>query len=139
MKFLPVFYRIDSKKCLVVGAGTIAARKAELLLKAGATLRVVASEIGERVQQLASGHDVELLQREFHPATRFYASPNFHLTFTYYTGLPVQSLAPIRKSYLEHYPGPLVFLMPYLLLNGKELEYEVRQAALWRHATRLDV
>ena len=65
MKFLPVFYRIAQKKCLVIGAGAVAARKAELLLKAGADLRIVAREIGERVHELASAQGVELLQREF--------------------------------------------------------------------------
>jgi len=35
MNYLPIFYNISGKKCLVVGAGAIAARKAELLLKAG--------------------------------------------------------------------------------------------------------
>ena len=48
MNYLPIFYNISDKKCLVVGAGAIAARKAELLLKAGGDLRVVAIEISEQ-------------------------------------------------------------------------------------------
>jgi hypothetical protein len=46
----------------------------------------------------------------FPPGTRFYATPNDHLIDTYYTGLPVQSLAPIRASFLRNYPGNIVFL-----------------------------
>jgi uroporphyrin-III C-methyltransferase/precorrin-2 dehydrogenase/sirohydrochlorin ferrochelatase len=65
MKFLPVFYRVAEKKCLIVGAGAIAARKAELLLRAGARLRIVAPQVGDRVRELLSAHEVELVEREF--------------------------------------------------------------------------
>jgi len=41
---------------------------------------------------------------------RFYASPNDHLTLTFYTGLPFQSLAPIRKTFLDTYPGDVVIV-----------------------------
>jgi hypothetical protein len=40
---------------------------------------------------------------------RIYATPNHHLPLAYYTGLPIQSIAPIRKSYLSHHQGPLLF------------------------------
>lgn len=46
----------------------------------------------------------------FKPGTRFYATPNDHLTYTYYTGLPVQSVAPIRREFLNRYPAPIVFI-----------------------------
>ena len=52
MNFLPVFYKITNRHCLVVGGGAIAARKAELLLRAGGRVRVVASEIGQRVREM---------------------------------------------------------------------------------------
>jgi uroporphyrin-III C-methyltransferase/precorrin-2 dehydrogenase/sirohydrochlorin ferrochelatase len=68
MNYLPIFYNISDKNCLVVGAGAIAARKAELLLRAGGRLRVVATEISERIHELAAGHSLELLQREFSAA-----------------------------------------------------------------------
>lgn len=42
--------------------------------------------------------------------TRLYATPNEHLTYTYYTGLPVQSVAPVRKSFFEACRNPLVFI-----------------------------
>jgi len=65
MKFLPVFYRVTDKRCLIVGAGAIAARKAELLLRAGARLRIVTTEVGDRVRELLAAHDIELIEREF--------------------------------------------------------------------------
>jgi hypothetical protein len=42
------------------------------------------------------------------PGTRIYASPNNHLALTFYTGLPVQSIAPVRKSFLDRYPYEVV-------------------------------
>jgi len=65
MNYLPIFYNISGKKCLVVGAGAIAARKAELLLKADGDLRIVAIEISERIHELSAIHNLEVLQREF--------------------------------------------------------------------------
>ena len=68
MNYLPIFFDISGRKCLVVGAGSIAARKAEMLLRAGADLRVVGIEVGDRIRELAESHGFELLQREFEKA-----------------------------------------------------------------------
>ncbi len=48
--------------------------------------------------------------RTFAPETRFYATPNEHLVYTYYAGLPVQSIAPVRRSFLEQRSTPVVFI-----------------------------
>ncbi len=65
MNFLPIFYNISGKSCLVVGGGTIAVRKAELLLKAEGKVRVVAPEIDDRIRDMAASHALEFEQREF--------------------------------------------------------------------------
>lgn len=44
------------------------------------------------------------------PGTRLYSTPNDHLTLTYYTGLPIQSIAPVRREFLERYSGDIVFI-----------------------------
>ncbi|MCP4488714.1 MAG: uroporphyrinogen-III C-methyltransferase [Gammaproteobacteria bacterium] len=54
MNFLPVFLNIKNQTCLVVGAGNIAARKIELLLNAGAAVKVVAPEISAAVREFTS-------------------------------------------------------------------------------------
>lgn len=66
MKFLPVFYDITDKPCLVVGGGAIAARKAELLQRAGGRVRVIATAIGARVRDMAA--DLDIQERAFDPA-----------------------------------------------------------------------
>ena len=65
MKFLPVFLAIAGKKCLVVGAGSIAARKAELMHKAGGKLCVVAPDISDAVRDLEFVQEIDLVQRAF--------------------------------------------------------------------------
>ncbi len=65
MNYLPIFYNVSGKSCLVVGAGAIAARKAEMLLKAGARLRVVAIEVSARIHELAASDNIEIQQRPF--------------------------------------------------------------------------
>ena len=49
-------------------------------------------------------------RQEFPSTTRFYASPNEHLTLAFYTGRPFQSIAPVRKSFLNTYPGDIVYV-----------------------------
>ncbi len=46
----------------------------------------------------------------FEPGTRFYATPNSHFVWTYYTGLPVQSVAPVRRSFFESFDKPVIFI-----------------------------
>jgi len=65
MNFLPIFYNISGKSCLVVGGGAIAVRKAELLLKAQGKVRVLAPEIDDRLRGMAASHALEFEQREF--------------------------------------------------------------------------
>ena len=45
MDYLPIFTKVKGKLCLVVGGGEVGQRKAEVLLEAGAKVRVVAPEI----------------------------------------------------------------------------------------------
>ena len=47
MDFLPVFLNLKGKKCLVVGGGEVAVRKASVLLQAGAVVKIVAPELNK--------------------------------------------------------------------------------------------
>lgn len=65
--------------------------------------------------------------------TRFYATPNEHLTLTYYTGLPVQSVAPVRKSFFANYPKPIVYIesqMEWMFPDEKDILLAASKAGL---------
>ncbi|RPI29578.1 MAG: hypothetical protein EHM61_01090 [Acidobacteria bacterium] len=52
----------------------------------------------------------QLRGKTFRPGTRIYSTPNEHLTLTFYSGLPIQSVAPVRKSFLDNHPEEVVIL-----------------------------
>ena len=47
MQFLPIFFNVRNRPVLLVGGGEVAARKATLLLEAGATVTVVAPKLAD--------------------------------------------------------------------------------------------
>lgn len=47
-------------------------------------------------------------EKTFDKDTRFFATPSNQLIYTYYTGLPIQSTVPVKKSFFDHYPGDIV-------------------------------
>lgn len=65
MDYLPVFMNVRGQRCLLVGAGEVASRKAALLVRTGATLIVVAPWISDAVRELVSKHGGELHERGF--------------------------------------------------------------------------
>ena len=52
MDYFPVFVNLKDQDCLVIGAGEIAARKIELLARAGAKITVIAEKISPQVSRL---------------------------------------------------------------------------------------
>ena len=52
MEFLPIFIDIKGRSCLLVGGGEVAARKAELLLKAGGNVRIVSPQLTSGLARL---------------------------------------------------------------------------------------
>jgi hypothetical protein len=62
---------------------------------------------------------------EIQAGTRIYATPNEHLTLTFYTGMPIQNVAPVRKSFIDGYQGELLFLESgprYEALDWREIQ-----------------
>lgn len=65
MDYFPISLKLSHKPCLVVGAGSCAARKIDLLLRAGAKITVVAREISSQVSAMQSTHGLMIHEKEF--------------------------------------------------------------------------
>jgi uroporphyrin-III C-methyltransferase / precorrin-2 dehydrogenase / sirohydrochlorin ferrochelatase len=65
MELLPIFLNIQEKSCVVVGGGEVAYRKASLLLRAGAALRIIASNVSDELRLLCAKHGAAITEREF--------------------------------------------------------------------------
>lgn len=65
MEYFPLFVRLRNKTCLLVGGGEIATRKARLLVKAGAVLRVVAPSVNAELVQIVKDCGGEIQRRDY--------------------------------------------------------------------------
>ncbi|MBO7922070.1 siroheme synthase CysG [Alteromonas sp. K632G] len=65
MDYFPLFLDARSLRCLIVGAGEVAARKLELIMKTPAHITVVAPWACDTVKRLAKNEKVTLIEREF--------------------------------------------------------------------------
>jgi len=65
MSLLPIFLKLEGRRCLLVGAGHVALDKIGSLLQTGLQLRVIAPDALLEVKQLASEGKIEWIQRPF--------------------------------------------------------------------------
>ena len=67
MDALPIFLKLRNTPALVVGGGSVAERKIDLLLRAGATVTVVAPKIGSKVAALLDQQKLRWIEGDFEP------------------------------------------------------------------------
>jgi uroporphyrin-III C-methyltransferase / precorrin-2 dehydrogenase / sirohydrochlorin ferrochelatase len=65
MESFPVFLKLHGRPCLVVGGGSVAARKTQQLLKAGAKVSVVAPEIDATLNELKLSDQIHHLEQKY--------------------------------------------------------------------------
>ena len=70
-------------------------------------------------------------------ATKLYAAPNDHLILTFYSGLPVQDITPIRKSYLDSYRGNIIYVDRAISFDADLLTDQSIEATALRDGYRL--
>jgi precorrin-2 dehydrogenase/sirohydrochlorin ferrochelatase len=61
----PIFLELGGRRVVVIGGGTVALRKAQVLLDAGARLVVVAEEAGDALTALCTQHGAELIRSRY--------------------------------------------------------------------------
>ena len=67
MDALPIFLKLRNTPALVVGGGSVAERKIDLLIRAGARVTVVAPEIGSKVKALLDQQKLQWIEDRFEP------------------------------------------------------------------------
>ncbi|MCB1816198.1 MAG: siroheme synthase, partial [Candidatus Competibacteraceae bacterium] len=65
MQYFPAFLNIRQRPCLVVGGGEIAARKIDLLRRAGAEVSVIAPELCSQLADLSGRGQINHVNRTF--------------------------------------------------------------------------
>ncbi len=65
MDYFPVFLKLKNQNCLVVGAGEVATRKVELLLKAEACITVIAPKASDSILSLGKQGKIKVRQKHF--------------------------------------------------------------------------
>ncbi len=63
----PVLLSLHEKRCVIVGGGVVAARKAAGLLEAGARVRVISPLLGAALAVLHAQGDIEVMPRPYAP------------------------------------------------------------------------
>ena len=61
----PIFLELGSRRVVVIGGGTVAVRKVQALLAAGARVVVVAEHIDDMLTALCQGMDAELIMSKY--------------------------------------------------------------------------
>ncbi len=65
MDYFPIFVKLSGQNCLVVGGGEIAARKIDLLARAGAKITVIAKQVSPHVMAMETKHGLAIVQKPF--------------------------------------------------------------------------
>jgi len=68
MRYYPVNLDIEDRNCLVVGGGSVGARKAQSLLNCGAYVIVVSPKIEEKLKELLGCSRLRWTQRNYRPS-----------------------------------------------------------------------
>jgi uroporphyrin-III C-methyltransferase/precorrin-2 dehydrogenase/sirohydrochlorin ferrochelatase len=67
MRWLPLFLDLQGRPVVVIGGGTIAERKIDLLIQSGAAIHIVAPELTVRLQARVAAGELTHAAREFEP------------------------------------------------------------------------
>ena len=65
MALFPMFVDIKEQDCLVIGAGEVALRKIEQLVKFSPNLTVIAPAVHDEIRTLANTYPIKLVEREY--------------------------------------------------------------------------
>lgn len=62
MEYFPLLFKLDSRRCVIVGGGSTAVRKATLLLKSNATISIVSPDVCSELSELIKQNKCEWIE-----------------------------------------------------------------------------
>ena len=65
MKYFPFFLQLNKLPCLIVGGGSVAERKLDLLIKANADITVISLDFSDYILELSKSHDIKCITDEY--------------------------------------------------------------------------
>jgi len=63
--YYPIFFNIQSKRCVVIGGGKVALRKVKMLLDCGANVSVISPKPHPDIAKLSKERAIHLIQRDY--------------------------------------------------------------------------
>lgn len=117
MDFLPIFVNIKQQPCLVVGGGSVATRKVELLLRCGGQVSIVSPSLHPTLALLAQDGKVKHLARPFEDADLNEASICIAATNDQAVNQRVSTLAKARRIPVNvvDQPDLCSFILPSII------------------------
>ena len=65
MKYFPFFLQLNKLPCLVVGGGSVAERKLDLLIKANANITIISPDFSDYILELSKNYDIKCITDEY--------------------------------------------------------------------------
>ena len=65
MKYFPFFLQLNKLPCLIVGGGSVAERKLDLLVKANANITIISIEFTDYILELAKTNNIKCIIGEY--------------------------------------------------------------------------
>ena len=65
MKYFPFFLQLNKLPCLIIGGGSVAERKLDLLVKANADITIVSIEFTDYILELSKTHNIKCIIKEY--------------------------------------------------------------------------
>src|SRR5437016_6290436 len=66
-RYLPICLSVESRRCLIVGGGAVAARRVRYLFEAGALVKVVAPKVCEEILRLSAEGIADVALESYSP------------------------------------------------------------------------
>ena len=65
MKYFPFFLQLNKLPCLIIGGGSVAERKLDLLVKANADITIVSIEFTDYILELSRTNNIKCITKEY--------------------------------------------------------------------------